>query len=61
MTSAITKRRKLRKYLEKNNVCFVSMQHNDEKHQTTAFYKRLRGDALNEAVSEIMEICDAND
>lgn len=61
MKDRSSKRRKLRRYLEKNYTCFVTFTKTPEKGQTTAYYKRLRGPTMTKALKAIMEIFNAED
>jgi len=56
-----TKRKKLRKYLERNYATFITFKKDSEKGQTTAYYKRLRGPKMTEVLDTIMEIFNATD
>jgi len=55
------KRKRLRRYLNKNYATFITFKKHPEKGQTTAYYKRLRGEKMTEALDKIMGIFDAKD
>ena len=61
MRNSATKRKKLRRYLNKNYATFITFKKHPEKGQTTAYYKRLRGEKMTEALDKIMGIFDATD
>ena len=58
MRNSAAKRKKLRRYLNKNYATFITFTKHPEKGQTTAYYKRLRGDKMTEVLNKIMGIFD---